>query len=75
MAYLIIYISIGIAVSIFMATLHVWSENDTTDISDKRVMVDSFVLIALAWPLSVIAFVYGAFSHILSRASSKNVSP
>ena len=72
MAYLIIYLLIGITVSILMATLHVWSMSNDTSSADKRVMLDSFLLIALAWPLSIAAFIYGAFSHLLSSTFSGN---
>lgn len=66
MNYLLIYLSIGVAVSLLMAIPHMregWLRDDSPS---GHIMMDVFVFIALAWPVSIVAFLLGAFTHFLS---------
>ena len=66
MDYMVIYFSIGIAVSLILAIMRKRRGLQSDDSEEKIFMADVFLFIALAWPITVAALVYGMFSRVLS---------
>lgn len=63
MNYLLIYLSIGIVVSLLIAIAHVAQPSGAPEALGKRVMMNALLFLTLAWPVSVMAVLYGALSR------------
>jgi hypothetical protein len=74
MLYTIIYLLVGAAVAMAMAFIPMPESQDTNQFQpgSKKQMVDAYCFIGLAWPVSVVAFVYGSVAHLLVRSSDNN---
>ena len=68
MEYLLSYLIIGAIVALVMAQIQDRRVGAGQALISSRTMVDVYVFIALAWPIAVTAFVYGALVHALTRS-------
>ncbi|MDJ0763479.1 MAG: hypothetical protein QNJ97_10865 [Myxococcota bacterium] len=65
MQYLLIYLAIGAGVAILMAYWQARHRPNQLRRSKLGILLGAYLFIALAWPVSVAAFFYGAFSQLL----------
>jgi len=69
MLYLAIYLTVGIAVALVMALIQGRREPYPDEPDAEHTPIAVYVLIALAWPATAIAFCYGLLSHLLTRTA------
>ena len=67
MVYLLCYLVIGFSVALLMAHLQKRRSPEYAHFSYKM-MLGAYIFIALAWPISLGAFLYGALSTLLVHA-------
>ena len=67
--YLIIYLLIGVAVAVAMASVPIQEPRGSNQLDEttKKHMLDAYCFIGLAWPVSVLAFLYGAGGHLMEK--------
>ena len=65
MEYLLLYFAVGFSVALVMAHLHRRQSRDNFSTVSFKMMFGAYIFIALAWPISVAAFVYGALSQFI----------
>ena len=70
MIYLLLYFSIGLAVSLLTAMVHARQGLPSDDALSKDRMMDVFLFIALAWPVTLVAFFCGACTQIWTHLSA-----
>ncbi len=63
MNYVLIYFSIGVIVAMLIAIAHVAQGKPDCEALGNRLMMNAFLFLALAWPVSVMAVVLGALSQ------------
>ena len=73
MEYLILYFAVGFSVALLMAHLHRRQARDKLSTVSFKMMLGAYIFIALAWPVSVAAFAYGALSLLLGIQQNDQV--
>ena len=71
MIYLLCYFVLGFSVAFLMAHLQKRQASKYSHLSFKM-MLGAYIFIALAWPISVAAFIYGALSQVIFGAQQKD---
>ncbi len=68
MEYLVAYMLIGSVLAIAMTRLQEQNKKTESKIAAFRDMIGVYLVLALAWPVSVTAIVYGALAHLVGKA-------
>ncbi len=73
MIYLLCYLVLGFVVAFVMA--HMQKRRPTTKYAhfSWKMMLGAYFFIALAWPVAVAAFIYGAFSSLVLGAQKDQI--
>ncbi len=79
MTYLTIYLLIGLIVAVWTAINQVasgddWPEADTRGASSPQLPI-AYVLVALAWPLSLAVMIYAVAKGLMRELNNKPAEP
>ena len=72
MTYILIYFLIGVTVALLIAALNIMRGAGEPNLTNRCIItVDVFMIVALAWPVSISVFVWGACRQLYSNLSLK----
>ncbi len=68
MEYLVAYMLVGAVLAIAMTRLQERNQSAESKMTSIREMLGVYLVLALAWPISVTAVIYGALVHLSEKA-------